>query len=373
MNDSNLVYPKSLDESVAALRESPNARVVGNQTKPPLCGNRYAGAGGPKISLSKLTGVTQYEPSEYTFTALAGTTLAELVDVLGEQRQYLPFDPMLVSAGATIGGTIAAGMAGPGRFRYGGIRDFLLGVTLILGNGDVVKVGGKVVKNAAGFDVPKFLINSLGRFGAMVDVTFKVFPKPLSLHTYAIECQSSADASNKIAVAASSRWELDAIDYRADDKRLYLRQQGPDEVNEAIAIDMQSKLGSMSRLGAEQATAFWSGITELSWQSVDSIVAKVPTTPRQLECLCETLRRIDGVSVHLSVAGSVAWVAAQDVSLLMAIQSSLIATDHSGLLVRGNIEGMTAERCYMNRKPQGSIEQSLLAAFGMLKVGNDAT
>src|SRR5690606_8123830 len=80
--------------------------------------------------------------------------------------------------GATLGGTVAAGLSGPGRFRYGGVRDFLLGVRLVNGQGEVVRGGGKVVKNAAGFDIPKLLVGSLGRFGVIVELTFKVFPQP---------------------------------------------------------------------------------------------------------------------------------------------------------------------------------------------------
>src|SRR4029079_10168517 len=117
-------------------------------------------------------------PSEFTFTALAGTPIKEIVHALGERGQYLPFDPMLVDSGATLGGTIASGLSGPGRFRFGGVRDFILGVQFVDGMGRLLRMGGKVVKNSAGFDVPKFLTGSLGRFGLITEATFKVFPRP---------------------------------------------------------------------------------------------------------------------------------------------------------------------------------------------------
>src|SRR5688500_13334503 len=85
---------------------------------------------------------------------------------------------MLVERGATLGGTVAAGLSGPGRYRYGGVRDFILGVRYVDGTGELVRGGGKVVKNAAGFDLPKLFGGSLGQLGALVELSFKVFPRP---------------------------------------------------------------------------------------------------------------------------------------------------------------------------------------------------
>ena len=73
---------------------------------------------------------------------------------------------------------MASGLSGPGRFRFGGLRDFLIGVQFVDGTGKLVRSGGKVVKNAAGFDLPKFMVGSLGRFGILTELSFKVFPAP---------------------------------------------------------------------------------------------------------------------------------------------------------------------------------------------------
>ncbi|MEE8567386.1 MAG: FAD-binding protein, partial [Anaerolineales bacterium] len=107
------------------------------------------------LDLANWTGITDYEPDEYTITVRAGTPVATVADVLIENGQCLPFDPLLVEAGATIGGSVASGLNGPGRYRYGGVRDFLLGVKYLDWKGDLVSGGGRVVKNAAGFDLPK--------------------------------------------------------------------------------------------------------------------------------------------------------------------------------------------------------------------------
>lgn len=127
------------------------------------------------LSVADLTGVIEYNPVEFTLTALAGTPVAQLQALLAEEGQYLPFCPPS-RGGATIGGTLACGLSGEGRLRYGGIRDFILGVRFIDGQGQLLYGGGRVVKNAAGFDIPKLLVGSLGSLALMVEVTFKVFP-----------------------------------------------------------------------------------------------------------------------------------------------------------------------------------------------------
>src|SRR5690606_27154197 len=121
--------------------------------------------GAALLATSGLSGILEYEPGEFTFTARAGTPLSEIERALAENGQYLPFDPPLVKHGAPLGGTIAAGLSGSGRQRCGGVRDFLIGVRFVDGQGQLVRGGGKVVKNAAGFDLPKLLIGSVGRLG----------------------------------------------------------------------------------------------------------------------------------------------------------------------------------------------------------------
>ena len=142
--------PANIEELQDFVRASQNIRVCGAGTKPAL-------SAGANVSTSGMSGILEYEPSEYTFTALAGTPLSEIRDALAENGQLFPFDPPLVEAGATLGGTTASGLSGPGRFRYGGIRDFILGVKMVTGEGRAVFGGGKVVKNAAGFDIPKLV------------------------------------------------------------------------------------------------------------------------------------------------------------------------------------------------------------------------
>jgi glycolate oxidase FAD binding subunit len=154
-----------------------DAILAGGRVRVAAGGSKPALSAGATLDVAGLAGILAYDPQEFTFTAFAGTPLRDIVRLLAERGQALPFDPPLVEAGATLGGTVAAGLSGPGRFRYGGVRDFLLGVRFLSGEGELLTGGGKVVKNAAGFDLPKLMVGALGRFGVLVELTFKVFPR----------------------------------------------------------------------------------------------------------------------------------------------------------------------------------------------------
>src|SRR5262245_25975621 len=137
------VIPSSPLELIDAVRSARQVIPVGAMTK-----SRMSACEAAPISTAGLSGLVEYDPTEYTFTALAGTPMHDIVEALGARGQYLPFDPLLVDAGATLGGTVAAGLNGPGRFRFGGVRDFILGIRFVDGMGRLLRMGGKVVKNA---------------------------------------------------------------------------------------------------------------------------------------------------------------------------------------------------------------------------------
>src|SRR5256885_10099671 len=127
--------PSSISELVEAVRSTPRLIPVGAGTK-----SRLSMVAAARLSMTGLRGIVEYEPSEFTFTALAGTPIAEIVEALGKRGQYLPFEPMCSDAGATLGGTVASGLSGPGRFRFGGLRDFILGVRFVDGTGRLLRM-----------------------------------------------------------------------------------------------------------------------------------------------------------------------------------------------------------------------------------------
>ena len=123
-------------------------------------------------------GIVNYEPSELVVTVRAGTPLAELEALLAEHGQMLAFEPPRFAPGGTVGGCVAAGLAGPRRAAAGGVRDFVLGARIIDGRGELLRFGGEVMKNVAGYDVSRSLAGSLGTLGLIVELSLKVLPRP---------------------------------------------------------------------------------------------------------------------------------------------------------------------------------------------------
>jgi len=329
-----MLEPANIEELQAAVREHPRVLPIGGGTKSRLT---VAGDDCQLVSTRKLTGVTEYEPSEYTFTALAGTPVEEIFRMVGEKGQFLPCSTLLRKAGATLGGAIASGLSGSGRFRFGGMRDFLLGVRYVSGEGESVWGGGKVVKNAAGFDLPKFMVGSLGRYGILAEVTFKVFPKPSSQITVRIRCASHDQAVERIAQAASGRWELYAIDYDPSESAIYARLGGPLEAIEALAAEISQKWpAETEQLTEGQGNEYWNKVREFEWAPDESAIVKIPITPKKVPGLEKAIGPIANLQSHYSVAGNVAYVASPDPAEMETISEALSKLDLRGMTVVGD-------------------------------------
>ncbi len=332
---SQTCTPTSVPEFVDAVRASPQVNVVGAGTKP-----RLAADHGPRISTTALRGIVEYEPSEFTVTALAGTPLRDLKDTLAARGQYLPFDPPLVDAGATIGGTVAAGLSGPGRFRYGGLRDFILAVRFIDGAGRLLRAGGKVVKNAAGFDLPKFFVGSLGRFGALVECTFKVFPRAAATRTLEIPCTSDDELARRLMEAGSARWETDALDADGNDRRIVLRLAAGPGALDALSHEVLARWPGRA-LSDEEAMRIWNDVREFRWAHPDGIWIKIATTPGHLPVLLPKLRQLTGARLQMSAGGNVVYLSLPE----SAEKPSLASLEVSALTLRGDAPLFPSASC----------------------------
>lgn len=138
------------------------------------------------LSMRDDTGVVGYVPGDLTLTVRAGTTLAEIAEITSGHDQWLPLDPY-GPADATIGATMATASAGPLASSFGLPRDLLLGVEFVTGRGEVVRAGGKVVKNVAGFDLSRLVTGSWGTLGVITEVTLRLYARPGVDRTYAID------------------------------------------------------------------------------------------------------------------------------------------------------------------------------------------
>jgi glycolate oxidase FAD binding subunit len=329
-----VAQPASIDEVQQAVAGSAHVVVRGAGSKPGL--GVAATNGAAVLDLSKLSGVLEYEPGEFTFTALAGTPLAKVNGLLAEHGQYLPFDPPLAEAGATLGGTVAAGLSGSGRYRFGGVRDFILGVRFIDGTGALVRGGGKVVKNAAGFDLPKLMVGSLGQYGVLAELSFKVFPRPeatLSLHARFASLGAALPALQSVYTAPL---DVDALDLAvgADGAAdLWVRLGGLGEVLAARAERIGALLGGPESLTGDVDAALWQAGRELRWVPAGACLLKVALSPARLAAFDAALAPTTALRRY-TTGGNLAWVAfAPD--QLPAIEAALTAQSLSGLLVFG--------------------------------------
>lgn len=143
---------------------------------------------GETLSLSGHSGIVHYEPTELVLTARAGTPLDEIESALAENGQMLPFEPPRFGGNATLGGCIAAGLSGPRRAYYGATRDMVLGVRCVNGRGDMLRFGGEVMKNVAGYDLSRLQAGALGTLGVLLEASVKVLPTPPVDHTMVLDC-----------------------------------------------------------------------------------------------------------------------------------------------------------------------------------------
>lgn len=188
------VRPADAREAAAFLAECAarrrTVRVQGAGTKSYLGELRATAAA---LDTTAMSGIVDHVPADLTVTVAAGTRLADVQRALGERGQVLPLDPPHADE-ATIGGIVASASDGFARGRYGGVRDLLIGTVLALADGSVVRAGGRVVKNVAGYDLNKLIIGSLGTLGIVAEATFKVVPLPPARTLVVVRCGRAADA-----------------------------------------------------------------------------------------------------------------------------------------------------------------------------------
>ena len=262
------------------------------------------------LDMSEVSGVIEYEPSEYTFTAYAGTRLDEVNQMLAENDQFLPFDPLLIELGGTLGGTVAANMNGPGRYRFGGIRDFVLGVKYFDDQAKLIRSGGKVVKNAAGFDISKLMVGSLGSFGALFELSFKVFPSPAKYTTVISSHLNLSNALECLVRLTASPIEIFYLELEPGDNRYLLRiRLGglPEQFTNRIAR-LKQLIGDLEIMDGNEEENYWRVIREFQWLPDDTSLIKIPLTPQLVPNLDEFLEANDAIRRY-SAGANLAWVA----------------------------------------------------------------
>jgi glycolate oxidase FAD binding subunit len=237
----------SMMEQVSyALNKRVPLRIQGGNTKANI-GRKVVGE---ILDTRSHRGIISYDPTELVLTARAGTPLTEIEAVLEAENQMLPFEPPHLGQSATLGGMVASGFSGPRRPWAGSVRDYVLGTRIITGHGKLLRFGGEVMKNVAGYDLSRLMAGSFGCLGLLTEISLKVLPKPrqcasvkLELDTHKALAKLAAWGQQPIPISAASH----------DGEFLHLRLEGGEG----------SVKSACERLGGEALDgSYWSMLRE---------------------------------------------------------------------------------------------------------------
>ena len=284
------------------------------------------------LSSSSLTGIVEYNPAEMVITARAGTPVAEIEAALAANGQGMAFEPMdhrgaMGTSGApTIGGLFAVNSSGPRRFTAGAARDHLLGVRFVNGAGDVVKAGGKVMKNVTGLDLVKLLAGSHGTLGFLTEVTFKVLPVPKTSTTLVLSGLEDEQAMQALAAAMSLSVEVSGAAHLPESVRgrfiggslpegaaTVMRLEGL-EASVAVRAEKlaaaMAGFGPVSRLDAEDTKALWAEIRDVLPYADGTArpLWRLSMAPSQAWKLVAGLRLRAGIDAYYDWQGGLVWM-----------------------------------------------------------------
>lgn len=325
---------------------------------------------GEVLDLSALSGILSYDPAELVLTARAGTPLSVIQAAMDAARQHLAFEPfqpgaLLGTQDQTLGGMVAAGLAGPRRLQAGSVRDHVLGFQAVSGRGEAFKAGGKVVKNVTGFDLSKVMAGSWGTLAVLTEVTVKTLPRPETVLTLAAE-MSEVDAATFLARAMGSSAEVSGAGIVQG--RALVRLEG-------IAASVAYRAGLIRALAEvrEVDSAIWADLRD------GAVVADGPGPVWRISCtpsrgpgMVAALRALGPVDAAYDWQGGLIW-ARTDVS---AGQLRAVLASHGGghaTLIRGDDALRRAVPCFQPQEPGlAALTDRVKAAFdpmGLLNPG----
>jgi glycolate oxidase FAD binding subunit len=230
---------------------------------------------GASLSSRTLQGIISYEPSELFITASAGTPLTQIEAALAQNNQYLAFEAPNFNGSATVGGMVAAGLSGPARASSGAVRDFVLGLKMLNGRGELLSFGGQVIKNVAGYDLSRVMCGSWGMLGMITEVSLKVLPIPAADITLRLqlEQQEALDLLNRWMLSAvpinASVWQTEkSVNTETHKGRLWVRLRGAKAAVQAgLRVVQQTgseKKAEVETIDLSTGSAFWGGIRHQS-------------------------------------------------------------------------------------------------------------
>ena len=202
------------------------------------------------LSTARMNAVVEHVPGDQVVRVQSGIRFDDLQERLAGSDQMLGVDPPEAGEGATVGGIVAANSSGPRRYRYGTVRDLIIGITVVLADGTVAKAGGKVVKNVAGYDLSKLFTGSLGTLGVIAECNFRLHPRPETARTVAVELADTASAGAASQAILHAQVVPSAVELLWDDetRQLTVLIEGIPSGVEAQAETASHILGSFGEV-----------------------------------------------------------------------------------------------------------------------------
>lgn len=269
---------------------------------------------GTTLHTTGLTGITLYEPGALTLVAKAGTPLADIETALDAENQRLAFEPMdhrtlLGTQGSpTIGGVVAANASGARRIAVGACRDHMLGVRFIDGQGDIIKNGGRVMKNVTGYDLVKLLTGSYGTLGVLTEVSLKVLPKPETSTTLCLQGAPLNDSVAAMSSALGSPFEVTGAAMVSGNT--YLRLEGFTESVAYRATRIREKLapfGDITHVDHTASETLWRDISNVTIFADHPVVTRISVQPSAAPQLAQAMADVADMDVALDWGGGLMW------------------------------------------------------------------
>lgn len=264
------------------------------------------------LSTANLTGITLYAPNELVISAKAGTPLAEIEAVLAVSGQQIIAEPShLFGENQTIGGIVATNFSGPRRITAGAMRDHVLGIRAVNGNGEILHFGGRVLKNVTGLDVCKLLTGSYGTLAVITEITFKVLPVAESTGTILVRGLDAAPAVAAMSAGLGSPFSVSGAAYLAQQKTAALRIEdfapSVEYRCEKLAAQLKSFSADIEILGADTSKSLWRGIRDCQYLDIGEALWRVSVPPSAGPSVLAAVASL-GVTGFLDWGGGLVWL-----------------------------------------------------------------
>lgn len=301
-----MIQPADEQAVVAAVRDADAPLLVqGRGTKAGMLRPVQAGA---TLSTEKLSGITLYAPNELVMSAQAGTPLAEIEATLAARGQQMIAEPShLFGEGQTIGGVVAANISGPRRVTGGAMRDHVLGMRAVSGKAELLRFGGRVLKNVTGLDVCKLLTGSFGTLAAITEITFKVLPMAEAVGTVAVPCADAAAGVRVLSAGLGSPFSVSGAAYLPAQRRAVMRIEDFFTSVSYRTEKLAAQFPGAEILGTEASRLLWREVRDGAMLPAGEALWRVSVPPSAGPGVLDAMAAF-GVSGFLDWGGGLVWL-----------------------------------------------------------------